>query len=99
MRLWNWQKSPFTTAVSMPLKMCNERETVEQSISESLRVGVGAKCPVQISTSISSKKRWGASSITINMVEVARALRKQVNRPAPLHGGQHRWAFYSPVDL
>lgn len=59
--------------------MRNEDETVEQSISESLHVGAAAKCPVQISHfKISSKKRWGASSITTGMVEAARARGQQV---------------------
>jgi N-acyl-D-amino-acid deacylase len=54
--------------------MRNEDETVEQSIKESLEVGARAKCPVEISHfKISSKKRWGASSITVKMVEDARA--------------------------
>ncbi|MEK6322542.1 MAG: D-aminoacylase [Acidobacteriota bacterium] len=59
--------------------MRNEDETVEQSISESLQVGAAAKCPVEISHfKISSKKRWGASSITTRMVEAARAGGQQV---------------------
>lgn len=59
--------------------MRNEDETVEQSISESLEVGAAAKCPVQISHfKISSKKRWGASSITTSLVEAARAGGQQV---------------------
>ena len=59
--------------------MRNEDETIEQSINESLQVGSAAKCPVQISHfKISSKKRWGASSITSKLVEAARARGQQV---------------------
>jgi len=59
--------------------MRNEDETVEQSIRESLEIGALAHCPVEISHfKISSKKRWGASAITIKMVEEARARGQQV---------------------
>ncbi len=59
--------------------MRNEDETIEESIKESLTVGAQAGCPVQISHfKISSKKRWGASAITIKMVEEARARCQQV---------------------
>ncbi len=59
--------------------MRNEDATVEQSIKESLEVGALAGCPVEISHfKISSKARWGASAITIKMVEEARARGQQV---------------------
>lgn len=59
--------------------MRNEDATVEQSIQESLEVGAQANCPVQISHfKISSRSRWGASAITIKMVEDARARGQQV---------------------
>jgi N-acyl-D-amino-acid deacylase len=59
--------------------MRNEDETVEQSVKESLEVGERARCPVEISHfKISSKKRWGASAVTIKMVEEARARGQQV---------------------
>ena len=59
--------------------MRNEDETIEQSIGESLQVGAAAKCPVEISHfKVSSKKRWGASSITTSLVEAARAGGQQV---------------------
>ena len=59
--------------------MRNEDVTVEQSIKESLEVGAQAGCPVQISHfKISSRSRWGASAITVKMVEDARARGQQV---------------------
>lgn len=59
--------------------MRNEDVTIEQSIKESLEVGAQAHCPVQISHfKISSRSRWGASEITIKMVEDARARGQQV---------------------
>lgn len=59
--------------------MRNEDATVEQSIQESLAVGAQANCPVQISHfKISSRSRWGASALTIKMVEDARARGQQV---------------------
>jgi N-acyl-D-amino-acid deacylase len=59
--------------------MRNEDATVEDSIKESLEVGAQANCPVQISHfKISSRSRWGASAITIKMVEDARARGQQV---------------------
>ncbi len=54
--------------------MRNEDATVEQSIREALEVGKEAHCPVEISHfKISSRQRWGASTITTRMVEEARA--------------------------
>lgn len=59
--------------------MRNEDETVEQSIKESLEIGALAGCPVEISHfKISSKKRWGASAITLKLVADARARGQQV---------------------
>lgn len=59
--------------------MRNEDATVENAIKESLAVGELANCPVEISHfKISSKARWGASAITIKMVEDARARGQQV---------------------
>lgn len=59
--------------------MRNEDATVEDAIKESLLVGEQAGCPVEISHfKISSKARWGASAITIKMVEEARARGQQV---------------------
>jgi len=59
--------------------MRNEDATVEQAVRESLEVGALAGCPVEISHfKISSKSRWGASAITIKMVEDARARGQQV---------------------
>lgn len=59
--------------------MRNEDATVEAAIRESLLVGEQAGCPVEISHfKISSKARWGASAITIKMVEDARARGQQV---------------------
>ncbi|MFN0123385.1 MAG: N-acyl-D-amino-acid deacylase family protein, partial [Blastocatellia bacterium] len=59
--------------------MRNEDATVEQSIRESLEVGARAGCPVEISHfKISSRARWGASAITVKMVEEARARGQQV---------------------
>src|SRR5215475_13563848 len=54
--------------------MRNEGLDVEKSIGEALAVGAQSGCPVEISHfKVSSKKRWGASSVTIKMVEDARA--------------------------
>lgn len=59
--------------------MRNEDATVEQSIRESLEVGVQAHCPVEISHfKISSRARWGASAITTKMVADARSRGQQV---------------------
>jgi N-acyl-D-amino-acid deacylase len=59
--------------------MRNEDATVEQSIQESLAVGAQAGCPVQISHfKISSRSRWGASAVTVKMVEEARTRGQQV---------------------
>lgn len=59
--------------------MRNEDATIEDAIRESLAVGEQAGCPVEISHfKISSKSRWGASAITIKMVEDARARGQQV---------------------
>src|SRR5262245_52244090 len=54
--------------------MRNEGLDVEKSISEALAVGAQSGCPVEISHfKVSSKKRWGASAVTIKLVEEARA--------------------------
>jgi N-acyl-D-amino-acid deacylase len=59
--------------------MRNEDITVEQAIRESLDVGLKAGCPVEISHfKISSKSRWGASEITVKMIEEARERGQQV---------------------
>ncbi len=59
--------------------MRNEGLQVEQSINEALTVGAQSGCPVEISHfKVSSKKRWGASAITIKLVEDARARGQQV---------------------
>ena len=59
--------------------MRDEGIAVEQAIKESLEVGALAHCPVEISHfKISAKKRWGASELTIKMVEDARAKGQQV---------------------
>jgi N-acyl-D-amino-acid deacylase len=59
--------------------MRNEGLDVEKSINEALTVGAQSGCPVEISHfKISSKKRWGASAVTIKMVEEARARGQQV---------------------
>ena len=59
--------------------MRNEGLDVEKSIGEALAVGAQSGCPVEISHfKVSSKKRWGASSVTIKMVEDARAEGRQV---------------------
>jgi N-acyl-D-amino-acid deacylase len=59
--------------------MRNEDLTVEEAISESLDVGMTAGCPVEISHfKISSKSRWGASEITVKMIEEARERGQQV---------------------
>ncbi len=59
--------------------MRNEDIEVEKSINETLEVGAQSGCPVEISHfKISSKNRWGASAITIKMVEDARARGQQV---------------------
>jgi N-acyl-D-amino-acid deacylase len=59
--------------------MRNEGLDVEKSISEALAVGAQSGCPVEISHfKVSSKKRWGASAVTIKMVEDARAEGRQV---------------------
>jgi N-acyl-D-amino-acid deacylase len=59
--------------------MRNEDLTVEKAIQESLDVGRKAGCPVEISHfKISSKSRWGASEITVKMIEDARASGQQV---------------------
>jgi len=54
--------------------MRDEGNRVEQAVKESLEVGALAACPVEISHfKISSKKRWGASAVTVKMVEEARS--------------------------
>jgi N-acyl-D-amino-acid deacylase len=59
--------------------MRDEGNAVEKAIKESLEVGALSGCPVEISHfKISSKKRWGASSVTIKMVEEARSRGQQV---------------------
>lgn len=59
--------------------MRNEGERVEQSIKETLEIGALAGCPVEISHfKVASKKRWGASAITVKLVEEARARGQQV---------------------
>jgi N-acyl-D-amino-acid deacylase len=59
--------------------MRNEGLDVEKSINEALAVGAQSGCPVEISHfKVSSRKRWGASAITIKMVEEARARGQQV---------------------
>jgi N-acyl-D-amino-acid deacylase len=59
--------------------MRNEDIDIEKSINETLAVGAQAGCPVEISHfKVSSKSRWGASAITIKMVEDARAQGRQV---------------------
>jgi N-acyl-D-amino-acid deacylase len=59
--------------------MRDEGETVEKSIAESIAIGEQANCPVEIShLKISSKKRWGAASAIIKMIEAARARGVQV---------------------
>ncbi|MGH9798766.1 MAG: N-acyl-D-amino-acid deacylase family protein, partial [Blastocatellia bacterium] len=59
--------------------MRDEGIAVEQAIKESLEVGALANCPVEISHfKISAKKRWGASELTIKLVEDARANGQQV---------------------
>jgi N-acyl-D-amino-acid deacylase len=59
--------------------MRNEGLDVEKSINEALTVGAQSGCPVEISHfKVSSKKRWGASAVTIKMVEEARARGQQV---------------------
>jgi N-acyl-D-amino-acid deacylase len=59
--------------------MRDEGEFVEKSIRESIEIGEKAGCPVDISHfKISSKKRWGASTNTIKIVEDARSRGLQV---------------------
>jgi N-acyl-D-amino-acid deacylase len=59
--------------------MRNEGLQVEQSINEALTVGAQSGCPVEISHfKISSKKRWGASAVTIKLIADARARGQQV---------------------
>src|SRR5262245_31058716 len=59
--------------------MRNEGLDVEKSIGEALAVGAQSGCPVEISHfKVSSKKRWGASAVTIKMVEDARHEGRQV---------------------
>jgi N-acyl-D-amino-acid deacylase len=54
--------------------MRNEDETVEAAVAEALEVGRRAGCPVQISHfKISSRSRWGASAVSVGLVEEARA--------------------------
>jgi N-acyl-D-amino-acid deacylase len=59
--------------------MREEGNSVTDSIKESLTIGERANLPVDISHfKVSSKKRWGASRITCQMIEDARARGQQV---------------------
>jgi N-acyl-D-amino-acid deacylase len=59
--------------------MRNEDVDIEKSIDETLEVGARSGCPVEISHfKVSSRNRWGASAVTIKMVEDARAQGRQV---------------------
>jgi N-acyl-D-amino-acid deacylase len=59
--------------------MRNEGLDVEKSINEALTVGAQSGCPVEISHfKVSSRKRWGASAITIKLVDEARSRGQQV---------------------
>src|SRR5262245_21299674 len=59
--------------------MRNEDIDIEKSINETLAVGAQSGCPVEISHfKVSSKSRWGASAVTIKMVEEARVRGQQV---------------------
>lgn len=59
--------------------MRDEGDNVEQSIRETLEIGIQANCPVEISHfKVISKKIWGNSSRTIKLVEDARARGQQV---------------------
>src|SRR5215471_10250605 len=59
--------------------MRNEDIDIEKSIDETLAVGAQSGCPVEISHfKVPSRSRWGASAVTIKMVEVARARGQQV---------------------
>ncbi len=59
--------------------MRNEGLDVEKSLNEALTIGAQSGCPVEISHfKVSSRKRWGASAITIKLVEDARARGQQV---------------------
>ncbi|MDX2031671.1 MAG: D-aminoacylase [Blastocatellia bacterium] len=59
--------------------MRDEGEFIERSVRESLEIGALAGCPVEISHfKISSRKRWGASEVSIRLVEEARARGQQV---------------------
>lgn len=59
--------------------MRDEGEFVERSVRESIEIGEKANCPVEISHfKVSSRKRWGASTETIKLVEDARARGQQV---------------------
>jgi N-acyl-D-amino-acid deacylase len=59
--------------------MRDEGNNVTESIAEALLIGEQAKLPVEISHfKVSSKKRWGDSSITCKMVSDARAQGRQV---------------------
>jgi N-acyl-D-amino-acid deacylase len=59
--------------------MRNEGLEVEKSINEALTVGAQSGCAVEISHfKVSSRKRWGASAITIKLIEDARARGQQV---------------------
>src|SRR4029434_4565027 len=59
--------------------MRNEDIDIEKSINETLAVGAQSGCPVEISHfKVSSRNRWRASALTIQMVEAARAQGRQV---------------------
>jgi N-acyl-D-amino-acid deacylase len=57
----------------------DEGNQVEEAIQEALRIGVRAGCPVNISHfKVSSKKRWGDSRLTVQLVADARRRGQQV---------------------
>ncbi|HEY8462245.1 MAG TPA: D-aminoacylase [Blastocatellia bacterium] len=59
--------------------MRNEDIDIEKSIKETIEVGAQSGCPVEISHfKVSSRNRWGASAVTVKMVEEARAQGQQV---------------------
>ena len=59
--------------------MRDEGNEVEAAVREALEVGEQANCPVQISHfKISSRKRWGASEVSVGMVDEARRRGRQV---------------------
>jgi N-acyl-D-amino-acid deacylase len=59
--------------------MRNEGNEVLEAIKEALLIGAQAGCPVEISHfKVSSKKRWGDSKLTVQMVAEARRRGQQV---------------------